>query len=311
MAFAQGSLSRLCYGVESSSSPYGTAASGTFINLPFTSHSLNLTKDRVAGTDIQPDRMPRHDRHGNKQVSGDIVADLRHADFDPLLESAMLSTFNATTGIIKVGTQDKTFTMEDFNSDVDEARLFTGLRVSSLGVSIAPNQMVTATYSMIGRDMSISNTEKTSTTDISGNSPFDSYSGNIKLGNWAASGATSLVASSIVTGLDFTLTNSFAPTFVVGNDLAPELEVGRAEVEGTLSVYFEDETQINRFINETETAIEVQVGDGTETMTFLFPRSKINSADVSVDGPTSRIITMGFVSLFDTEEETNLKITRS
>jgi hypothetical protein len=166
--------------------------------------------------------------------------------------------------------------------------------------------MVTTTFGMVGKDMTVSATEKTQDAS-SGAAPFDSYSGDIGIGNV---GGASAVA--IVTGLDFTLTNSFAPTFVIGDDSAPSLEYGRAEVEGTLTAYFEDASLINRFLNETETEIEVSVDDptGANAYTFLFPKVKINSADVGVDGPNSRIISMSFVALYDTTEGTNLKITR-
>lgn len=301
MAFAQGSRSSLSFIVEST---FGTTPAGNFTNLPFSTHSLNLTKDRVAGNDIQADRMPRVDRHGNRQVAGDIVVDLRDGDYDSLLESAMLNTW--ATDVLKVGTTPKFFSLEDYAADIDQARLFSGMSVSTMGVSLAPNQMVTTTFGMVGKDMTISATEKTQDA-ASGAAPFDAYSGDISIGNV---GAGSAVA--IVTGLDFTLTNSFAPTFVIGDDSAPSLEYGRAEVEGTLTAYFEDASLINRFLNETETEIEVSVDDptGSNTYTFLFPKVKINSADVGVDGPTSRTISMSFVSLYDATEGTNLKITR-
>ena len=301
MAFAQGSRSSLSYIVEST---FGTTPAGNFTNLPFSTHSLNLTKDRVAGNDIQADRMPRVDRHGNRQVAGDIVVDLRDADYDAFLESAMLNTW--ATNVLKVGTTPKFFSIEDYAADIDQARVFTGMSVSSMAISLAPNQMVTTTFGMVGKDMTISGTEKTQDA-ASGAAPFDAYSGDISIGNV---GAGSAVA--IVTGLDFTLSNSFAPTFVIGDDSAPSLEYGRAEVEGTLTAYFEDASLINRFLNETETEIEVSVDDptGGNSYTFLFPRVKINSADVGVDGPTSRMISMSFVALYDSTEETNLKITR-
>lgn len=300
MAFAQGSRSSLSYIVEST---FGTTPAGNFTNLPFSTHSLNLTKDRVAGNDIQSDRMPRVDRHGNRQVGGDIAVDLRDADYDELLEAAMLNTWS--TNVLKVGTTPKFFSIEDYAADIDQARVFTGCTVNTMGVSLAPNQMVTTTFGIVGKDMTISGTEKTQDA-ASGAAPFDSYSGDLSIGD-VGSGS----ASAIVTGLDFTLTNGYAPTFVVGDDSAPSLEFGRAEVEGTLSAYFEDAALINRFLNETETEIEVSVGDGSNTMTFLFPRVKINSADVGVDGPTSRVISMSFVGLYDSTEGTNLKITRS
>jgi len=301
MAFAQGSRSSLSFITEST---FGTTPAGNFTNLPFSTHSLNLTKDRVAGTDIQADRMARVDRHGNRQVGGDIVVDLRDGDFDVFLESAMLNTW--ATNVLKVGTTPKFMSIEDYAADIDQSRVFTGMSVSTMGISLAPNQMVTTTFGMVGKDMTISATEKTQNA-ASGAQPFDAYSGDISIGNV---GGASAVA--IVTALDFTLNNSYAPTFVIGDDSAPSLEYGRAEVEGTLTAYFEDAALINRFLNETETEIEVSVDDptGANSYTFSFPRVKINSADVGVDGPTSRMISMSFVALYDATEGTNLKITR-
>jgi hypothetical protein len=300
--FAQGSRSSLSYIVEST---FGTTPAGNFTNLPFSTHSLNLTKERVAGNDIQADRMTRVDRHGNRQTGGDIVADLRKGDFDAFLESAMLNTW--ATDVLKVGTTPKHLSIEDYAADIDQARVFSGCTVSSMAISIAPNQMVTTTFGMVGKDMTIGTTEKTQDA-ASGNSPFDAYSGDLAIGD-----VGSATTSAIVTGIDFTLNNSFAPTFVVGDDSAPCLEVGRAEVEGTITAYFEDAALINRFINETETAISVSVDDptGGNAYTFLFPSVKINSADVGVDGPNSRIVNMSFVALYDSTEGTNLKITRS
>ena len=301
MAFAQGFRSRLAFGVEST---FGSAAS-SYTNLPFNTHSLNLSKERVAGNEIQPDRMPRVDRHGNKSVAGDVAVDLRDTAYDDLIESAMLSTFS--TGVIKVGTTPKFLTLEDYAADIDQARLFTGCSVSTMSVSMAPNQMVSATFGMVGKDMTISGTEKTVAAGGVGE-PFDAYSGALKVADVDGIGAAS--ALSIITSVDFTVTNSFSPTFVVGSDSAPALEFGRAEVEGTVTAYFEDLALVNRFLNETESAIEVSVADpSANTMTFLFPRVKFNGADIPVDGPTSRIVTLPFVALYDDTELTNLKIT--
>ena len=139
-----------------------------------------------------------------------------------------------------------------------------------MGISLAPNQMVTTTFGMVGKDMTISATEKTQDA-ASGAAPFDAYSGDISIGNVGGAAAVA-----IVTALDFTLNNSYAPTFVIGDDSAPSLEYGRAEVEGTLTAYFEDAALINRFLNETETEIEVSVDDptGANSYTFSVPTSE-------------------------------------
>lgn len=306
MAFSQGSRAGISYVAET---VFGTTpATPSLIQLPYTTHSLNLTKERVTGNDIQPDRMPRVDRHGNRSVAGDIAVDLRKGDYDPLFESAFFNTFS--TNVLKVGTTPKYFSIEEAATDIAQFRLFTGMAVSSLAVSIRPNQMVTGTFSMVGKDMTIAGTSvdavKTAST---GNAPFDAYSGALSIGN----AGSALSSAAIVTGIDFTINNALAPTFVVGSSSTPQLEYGMATVEGTITAYFEDAALINRFINETESALQVSVDDptGASDYTWLFPRVKINGADVPVDNPTSRIITLPFVALYDATEATNLKLTRS
>lgn len=304
MSFAQGSRSSLSYITEVT---YGTTPSGNFTNLPFNTSSLNLTKDRVEGNEIQSDRMPRVDRHGNRQAAGDITVDLRKGDFDDLIESAMFNTF-ASDDTITVGTTLKSFSIEDAANDISQYRLFSGMAVSSMAVSIAPNQMVTTTFSFVGKDMSISGSGKTIDASTT-NQPFDSYSGDIFLND---QGATD-VAIANITSVEFTVDNGLNPTFVVGSSTTPQLESGRAVVTGTVSAYFEDATLINRFLNETETELTLSVDDptGSNPYTFLFPRIKVNGADISLDNPQSRIITMPFVSIYDGTELTNLKITRT
>jgi hypothetical protein len=382
MAFAQGSRSGLSYVVES---VFGTTpVSPALVQLPYNTHSLDMTKDRVTGNEIQPDRMLRVDRHGNRQAGGDIVVDLRKADFDPFLESALMSAFadsatiattaasgsagiatltftsqtippypvgsaitvagvtptgyngtytvtactatsvsyaNATTGsqtvagtiknrVLKVGNTAKSMSIEDAADDITQFRLFTGMTVNTAAISIAPNSMIAATFSMVGKDMTISGTSVDATkTASSTNQPFDSYSGVMAIGN--ASAALSSVAT--ITGIDFSITNALAPTFVIGSATTPQLEFGMATVEGTITAYFEDATLINRFVNETTSAFQVTVNDpsGASNYTFHFPRVKINGAAVPVGGPTSRIVTLPFVALYDTVENSNIEIIRN
>lgn len=306
MPFAQGSRSGLSYVAET---VFGTTpATPSLIQLPITSHSLSLTKERVQGNDILPDRMPRVDRHGNRAVSGDITVDLRKGDYDPFLESVFMNTFS--TNVLKVGSTVKSFSIEDAATDINQYRLFKGCVASSASFSIKPNQMVTTTFSMVGQDVVISGTSVDAVkTAITGNQPFDAYSGTIKIANAGAA----LASLATVTGVDFSINNNLAPTYVVGSAVTPQFEVGLATVEGTITAYFEDATLVNRFINETETAFEVSVDDptGLSDYTFLFPRVKFTGADVPVDGPTSRIITLPFVALYDTTEASNVKLTRS
>ncbi len=306
MAFSQGSRAGLSLVTEVT---YGvTPASPALIQLPYKSHSLNLAKERVTSGDILPDRMVRHDRHGNRSVAGDITVDLRKGDYDALIESAMMSTFSSN--VIGVGTTLKSFSIEDAAADIAQFRLFSGCAVSTMSVSVKPNQMVEATFGMVGKNMTQSATSLDPVkTAESGNLPFDAYSGNFRIADTGGSA----VSMPIVTSFDFTITNSLAPTYVIGSATTPQLEYGMAQVEGSITAYYEDAAMVNRFLLETETLTDIIVNDptGLSTYTWRFPRVKFNASDVPVEGPTSRIITIPFVALYDTVLGTSVRLTRS
>lgn len=302
MAFAQGARSGLTYVVEST---FGTTPSSpSMITIPYNTHSLDLAKERLQSAEIYSDRMPRIDRHGNRTAQGDIVVELRDSDHDDLLESAFFSTFDSS-GVMKVGTTPQYLTIEDGAEDISQYRVFTGMAVSSMNIRAQVNQMITTTFSLIGQDMTQSGSTLDATpTDPSGGEPFDTYSGSIKEGG-------STIAT--LTGIDFTLNNSVAPAFVIGSDFAPQLEYGRANIEGTITAYYEDASLINKFLNETESSMELTLDDPTSgnAYTFLFPRTKINGAAVPVADEQSRVITIPFVALYDDTEATNLKLTKA
>lgn len=303
MALSQGSRSSFSYIKQTS---FGvTPSTPTLAYLPINSHSLDFTKGALEGNQIQSDRMTRVFRHGNGQVGGSIEADLCKGDFDELLESAFLSTFS--TNVLKVGTTPSFFLGQDEAADITQFRQFSGLTVSGLTVSIAPEQMIATTFEMVGKDLNQAQTTASTggtPTASTGNDPFDSYSGTISEGG---SGIN------VVTSIEINLANNFNPAFVIGSNAPIDLLYGRANVTGTMTVHYQDETFINKFLNETESTIEVSVDDptGLNPYTFLLPRVKYNGAEVPLANEEARLITLPFVALYDSVEATNIKLTRT
>lgn len=301
MPFAQGSRTQLAYVPEVT---YGTTPSTpAMIALPFNTHSVDLTKTRVQSAEITPDRMPRIDRHGQRTVSGDIVVEMRPADYDFLLEDALFGTF--ATNVLNTGTTVSSFTLEDGALDITQYRAFTGCMVNTMQISIAPNQMTTATFGIIGKDMTQSTTPlDASLTAASGNEPFDSFSGTI-------SEAGSAIA--YVNSIDFTLNNNLNPAFVLGSVSTPQMEFGQSTLEGTMTVYYQDKALIDKFLGETESSLSIVLDDRVagKNYTLLMPRIKINGAAVPVSSPQSRLITIPFVALRDSVTGTQLRVTRT
>jgi hypothetical protein len=301
MPFAQGSRTQLAYVPEVT---YGTTPSTpALISLPFNTHSVDLTKTRVQSAEITPDRMPRIDRHGQRTVSGDIVVEMRPADYDFLLEDALFGTF--TTNVLNTGTTVSSFTLEDGALDITQYRAFTGCMVNTMQMSIAPNQMTTATFGIIGKDMTQSTSPlDASLTAASGNEPFDSFSGAISEGG---------TAIAYVNSIDFTLNNNLNPAFVLGSVSTPQMEFGQSTLEGTMTVYYQDKALIDKFLGETESSLSIVLDDRVagKNYTLLMPRIKINGAAVPVSSPQSRLITIPFVALRDSVTGTQFRVTRT
>ena len=117
MAFSQGSRAGLSYVAET---VFGTTpVTPSLIQLPYTTSTLNLTKERVTGNDIQPDRMPRTDRHGNRTAAGDITVEAASAsEWTTVVLGTTYSTTSggntAVTGFNFTPAINKTYAIEGF-----------------------------------------------------------------------------------------------------------------------------------------------------------------------------------------------------
>lgn len=305
MTFAQGARTRLAIGEQTD---FDTDAASMAV-LPYNTHSLDLAKERVQGNEITSDRNPRVDRHGNRQVSGDIEVEMRDTDFDLLLESAFFSSF-ATNGTMEGGTTPKFLTIEDAALDLDtpQYRKFQGCAVNTMTINASPNSMIIGTFGIVGKNLVQSTSQLASPSDATGGEPFDSYSGEIYEG-----GTTTSDLINTVTQVEFTLNNGLGPTYVLGSDVTPQLEFVRREVTGTITAYYEDATLIDKFIDETESSLQVTFDDPASggAYTFDFPRIKINGAAVPVANPQSRLITLPFVALYDGTAEYQIQVSKT
>lgn len=184
------------------------------------------------------------------------------------------------------GTTGRSFTIEQHYPDIDVSEVFLGTRVGDMAISVPPTGMATVNFGFQGLNM----------TTASGAgapvyaSPTAAASTNILAG---VTGSLSIAGTpvSIVTGFDFSLSNSLSSTAVVGSVAVPDIFYGRIVVNGNLSAYFDDQTVLNYFLNETEIALSVQMDDanGTDFMAFTFGRIKLMGAQKNI-GPDGGVI---------------------
>lgn len=304
--FAAGSESQTAYIEEVT---WGVTPSGTGDNttlLPVTGNTLKLSKNILADETLRSDRQIQSVRTGLKNVAGDLPFAFRYGDFDPFLESALMSAWS--TDELTVGKTEKSFTIEKGFTDIGRYHPYTGCMVKTFSLSIKPDAIVTGSFSMVGKDCVPSATPLfSSPVAVSGNEPFDSFTGSLKEGG---SGTGDEIA--IVTGLDFTLENSSEIQRVLMNKTGAGIVSGRSKLTGILTAQFENATLLDKFFNETESSIIIVLEDpDTQTMTFTIPALKYTGGDPDISGEGPISLSMPFEAYYDSVSGTNFQIDRS
>ena len=279
-----------------------TPSTPEMTQLRHTSCSLVLSKDTFQSNELRSDRQVADVRVGAQKISGDIGLELMYGDYDNLLEGALFGSWNSN--VLKAGTTQKSFTIERQFKDITQYGVFTGCTVDKFSLDIKPNAIVTGSFSVVGKGASYSGTPlDASPTAASSNSPLDSFTGVMKEG-----GAT----VAYVTGISLSIQNNLSPNYVVGSNQTPFITAGRTNVSGTLSCMFQDLTMLNKFINETETSVEVTLGNGvTKSYTILIPRVRYTGGDNGVSGEGVITLSMPFMGVYDGTTETSFQITRT
>ena len=303
MAIANGAQHSLHYIAEST---YGTTPSTpTWTPLPHTGTTLALTKDAIESEKLRGDRQVEDFRHGNKSIGGDVSSELEYGAFDDILEAVMCGSW--TTNVLKAGTTRRSYTLERKFADLDTAEFhrYTGVEFNSMAISVAPNAMVSTTFSVVGKDLALATSEIASSTysaDV-GNTPFDSFTGSITEGG-------SSIAT--VTSLEMTIENGLEPLFSVGADTTNRPSIGKSRVTGTLTTYFDSKALYEKFINETSSEIVCTLTDTAgNDIQIDIPNVKYNTGQPDVSGEGAVTIAMDFVALYSSSDASQLVITRT
>jgi hypothetical protein len=171
-------------------------------------------------------------------------------------------------------------------------------------MSVSPNAIVTADFGIMGQNLTLSGTEPTGTTYVEpmGDCPFDGFSGTIDEGG---------VPIGIVTEVALALENGLETRPVVGSGLTLQPSIGKSNLTGQITVYFENSALLEKFIDETKSSLEFVLADAEgNSYTFNLPNIIYTGGSPDVSGEGSITLSMPFQALFDEIVETSLTISR-
>lgn len=279
-----------------------TPATPIFKNFRHKSTSLNLTRAAFGSEELRPDRMIADHRSGTKSVEGDIVGELSQTSHDDMLAAALCGTWNAD--VLKAGIVRSSFTLERHFQDVGQFLRYRGAQVDTLQISMTTGAVVGLTFGFWAKAMDVAQAIIVGATypPAETTPTMDAISGSIM-----ESGAPLGVATEVT----LSLSNGLNPRFVIGSDESLEPSIGRSNLTGTMSAYFEDVSLYQKFLDNTDSSLSVVCSDGTESFTFLVPKLKYTGAEVPVSGEGPVSIQLPFQGILDPVTGTNFQITRS
>ena len=298
MTFATGGFHGLSYVAEST---YGTTpGTPSMKRVRHTGCTLELSKDTQQSAELRDDRQISDLRHGARRVQGDINFELSSGAFDDLLEAALFGTW--ATDVLKAGVTYKSFSMERLFRDIGQYAVYKGVMIDGFTLNMQTSGMVTGTFNCIGKDVVYSSTSLGTPTTPGAFPPFDAFGGSLKEGG-------SVIA--VVSAVSLELKNDLAPFFALGDDSCIEVTAGQSLVTGRVSAAFQNTTLLNKFLNETESSLEVEITDPLgHGLTILLPRIKYTGGEVPVNNAGPVTLSMPFTALLDSVTGTNIQITR-
>lgn len=285
-----------------------TPTTESFQLMRTTGDSFNLNRDTFESNELRSDRGITDLKSGNKQASGSVDFELSYDNFDDMLQAILESpdALTVATDVITNGTTMHPYSIQKGFPLGNHYQIYTGMYANTMTLNLAANSQVTGSIEFVGMNQEVRTSSASSVADTAAVSGglFDSFTGEIKEGG---------VTIGDITSLTLNINNNLTPTFVLMNDAVKEVIDGRCMVDGTMSVYFENATLYNKFVNDTLSSIEFTLTDPASSpdgYTFLLPRVKYTGAtmDVSDEGPVT--VTMPFMALQDSVNKT-IKITKN
>ncbi|CAB5220406.1 hypothetical protein UFOVP233_68 [uncultured Caudovirales phage] len=195
---------------------------------------------------------------------------------------------------LTVGTQKRSFTIEQSLADATLWEAYSGVRVGGMTINAQPNGLATCSWELIGQNFNMGTstpyfttpTAETTTGIVSGVDGFLRLNGK---------------EQGVVTGFQMNFTNNLSMTPVIGSTFGPDVFYGRIVCTGSVSAYLEDASLVNAFISESEidlvATLEASGANPQEFLNFSMQRIKFTGASKTIGADGGVIAQFPFQAL--------------
>jgi hypothetical protein len=183
---------------------------------------------------------------------------------------------------------------------------FNGCMVNTFNLSVAIESLLSGSFNVLGKRMTTASATggDGSPTAAPTNDVMNSIDNVVAVINNNASYAS--------TGFDFNLNNNLRTRLQIGTLGAISIGTGSFNGAGSLNAYFTSSTQIDYYVDFTETSLALQLMDNNSNYyVFEFPAVKFTDGAVLAEGINTDVMcNMSFELKMDSSEEKMIKVAR-
>ncbi|TWD58090.1 hypothetical protein FB480_101845 [Agrobacterium vitis] len=308
MTVADGSQVRLA---DVSETTIGTTpATPTFQVMRYVTSDVKLSKQTDVPNEVRADRNVSTITDVGRSVTGTINTLLSYGTFDTWLERLFCSSWS--TDVLKNGITPKTATLEQFfeQGATDTFIRYQGVRWNTLDLTLTARQSVQANWGIMG----IRSPTPTSAI-ITGATYTDAttspvFNAGLNVGSLGLTGVT---ASPKMQKLTMRINNNIYQNDVVGSYEPYGHGLGRFEVTGTMTTYFEDLYTYQAILDHSDVALDFTLEDAnSKSYAFSLPKLKLlDGGPTGVGNGQPVLLDVPFQAYYDPTSAASMSITRS
>lgn len=268
-AGASGSNLEITFTIETGTGIGGIITFGSSISAP------SILKDQVIFVSETPSAV-----NDGAFIVKEVI-DTHNFKVNSALVTATYESLTVIAGdVIRNGNTISSFTFEREHSDISKFFQYLGSTISTTEITIEPENEIMVNFSFIGKD------ETTSDTTVSTGTPVDASDKPEFVVGDNIDGVYfdyELVANCLVSDFNFTIDNQTEgrKAIAVFGSCAPRIKP--IDVNGSITLWFEDFTEYNKYINDTPFQLTVIASDSLgNKYAFTLEQVEYSSGTVNV-----------------------------
>lgn len=245
-----------------------------------------------------------------RSVAGTLNGDLSSSTYDSLFESVMRAAWSSN--VLVNGIVHKTVSIEEFYEQgaTDTYIRYRGCRANTLDLTVEARKSVTSNWGIIGIDSPTPTTAIISGATYTAATTTDIFNGGLNVSGLAITGITN---SPVMKKINLKLNSNVYQNDIVGSYAPYSHGLGRFEVTGTMSCYFENLDTYSAIIGHTTVAIAFTLVDAaSKSYLFEIPKAKLIDGGPQKPGNGQAVmIDVPFQAFYDSGIAGSLRITRA